>query len=315
MTARWARRASAMVALASVLTFSIDDARAQSASTDAAELFEQGRVALSAKDYKTACAKLEASLALERAVGTLISLATCEEGLNKLATARQHWREAEELAIATHDKFDRAAYAQKRLAEIDHRVPQITITVRGDAVQLQVARDGVNLPASALATPLRVDPGTHTLTVTAQNRKSKSVTIQLAEGERRTIALEIGEPVDESRRDVTPPSAAPVAETTTGGTQRTLAWASGGLGVVALGVGVVTGLVASSKWSDAKSTCGTGCAPDSPAFETRDDARTFATVSTISFVVAGIGLAAAAVLFLTAPSGSPSTSVARARGF
>ena len=86
---------------------------AQSGSAEAAELFKQGRAALQTKDYATACPKFVASLRLERAVGTLISLADCEQATGRLASARQHWQEAADFADALHDSLNRGAYADR----------------------------------------------------------------------------------------------------------------------------------------------------------------------------------------------------------
>ena len=87
-------------------------------------------------------------------------------------------------------------------------------------------------------------------------------------------------------------------------TQKTLALLSGGVGLVGIGTGAGFGALAMSKWSDAKNQCGTGCAADSPAQATKDDAKTAAVVSTISFVVGAAGIAGAVVLWVTAPSGT-----------
>ncbi|HEY2516403.1 MAG TPA: hypothetical protein VGI39_36280 [Polyangiaceae bacterium] len=104
------------------------------------------------------------------------------------------------------------------------------------------------------------------------------------------------------------PAAAPAApeqpHRSSWSNQKTLALISGGVGLVGLGTGAGFGALAMSKWSDAKSQCGGGCASDSPAQATKDDAKTAALVSTISFVVGVAGIAGAAVLWFTAPSGA-----------
>ena len=94
----------------------------------AAELFRQGRAALEAKDYPLACAKLRESLRLDVPhVGTLISLAVCEEATGKLAGARLHWQQAADLARGRGD--ERAEYCAQQLAAIDKRVPRLTIRI------------------------------------------------------------------------------------------------------------------------------------------------------------------------------------------
>lgn len=67
----------------------------------------------------------------------------------------------------------------------------------------------------------------------------------------------------------------------------------GGVGVAALGVGVVTGLMAKSGESDAN-------APPTQqgAIEQRDSAESLATISTITFIAGGVLLAAGAGWFV-----------------
>src|SRR5687767_11843809 len=72
-------------------------ASAQPPQGDAAAseaLFREGRRLMKAGDYEGACPKLEESLRLDPALGTLFNLASCEEQLGRWATAWQHWRQA-----------------------------------------------------------------------------------------------------------------------------------------------------------------------------------------------------------------------------
>src|SRR5262249_26050543 len=53
-------------------------------------LFKEGRAAFDKGDYPTACAKFEASLVVDPAIGTLLNLAVCEEKIGKLVASRKH---------------------------------------------------------------------------------------------------------------------------------------------------------------------------------------------------------------------------------
>ena len=57
----------------------------------------------------------------------------------------------------------------------------------------------------------------------------------------------------------------------------------------------------SRKWSQAKTDCGAGCAPDAPAQQEKSDALSDAGASTLAFVAGGVAVAVGAVLWLTAP--------------
>lgn len=101
----------APAALRAEATEPLDAARAEA-------LFEEGRQALAAGDYLTACAKFEESQRLDPGAGTLLNRATCEEKLGNDQRALQHFREALEL-LAPED--DRVPFAEARIAELEAR--------------------------------------------------------------------------------------------------------------------------------------------------------------------------------------------------
>ncbi len=110
---------------------------------------------------------------------------------------------------------------------------------------------------------------------------------------------------------------APPADSSTpsssGGAQRTIALVTGGAGIVGIGVGSVFGILAMSKNNSTSGHCN-GSVCDAPTIAALGDARTDATVSTVGFVAGGVLLAAGAVLYLTAPKGSPSTGLVLSPG-
>jgi hypothetical protein len=285
-------------------------ALAQTAGSAAAEeLFKQGRAALEAKDYATACAKLAESNRLERAVGTLISLAQCEEAQDKLASARQHWQEAADFADALHDRLNRGPAAHQRFAELDKRVPRLTVRRSPSApASLTVKRDDVTLTAASLGSALPVDPGKHVLVVSADRHDSKTFEVTVAEGETREIEVEPGAEIASP-----PPTPSTLtydsARPNDAASMRTAGYIVGGAGVVGLGLGVVFGLRAKSKWDSAQSDCKIdACGAGSDARKEKDDAATAGTVSTIAFVVGGAALATGVVLIVLAPSSSTTSA-------
>ena len=314
-------------ALIAALVVGAIDARAQAqtagGSPEAEELFKQGRVALDATDYATACPKFAASLQLERAVGTLISLAECEERIGGLARARQHWQEAADLADGTNDRLNRGPFARQRFTQVDLRVPRLTLRLAANAPkETTVRRDDVTLGAAALGVPLPVDVGRHTITVTAPGRVSTTLDVSLAEGEQKALEVAPMEPIAAAVPMPTPAvdaapqatPATPAAETPSNkSTQRTVAYVVGGVGIVGLALGSYFGLQTISKWSAARNDCPNGCADGSPGRNERNDAQTDGTISTIAFVAGGVALATGAVLFFTAPSSHSSSSAIRVR--
>jgi hypothetical protein len=76
-----------------------------------------------------------------------------------------------------------------------------------------------------------------------------------------------------------------------------------GVGVVGLGIGTFAGLSASSKNNDADKQCNGKQCPQS-ALDLTKDAKSAATLSTVSFVLGGVLVAGGVSLFLFGPKGS-----------
>ena len=72
------------------------------------------------------------------------------------------------------------------------------------------------------------------------------------------------------------------------------------------GVGAIFGLQAISKHSDAAQACPNACA-DQKGVKLWDDARSSGNISTIGFVVGGLGLLGGGILWFTAKPGNTSS--------
>ena len=284
-------------------------ARAQSSgSAEAEELFKQGRAALEAKDYATACSKLAESNRLERAVGTLISLAQCQEAQGNLASARQHWQEAADFADALQDRLQRGANARQRFTELDKRVPRLTIKLAANAPPSTVVkRDEVTLTNASFGSALPVDPGNHVLVVSAYQHEPRTFEVTLAEGDAKQLEVEPGVELPPP-----PPSTSPglaAHETGGGTTMRTAAYVVGAVGIVGVGLGAVFGLQASAKWSSAQEACKPGaCGAGSQARDDKDAASSAGNLSTVTFIIGGAALATGVTLLVLAPSSSSGRS-------
>jgi hypothetical protein len=93
---------------------------------------------------------------------------------------------------------------------------------------------------------------------------------------------------------------------------RIAGFAVGSVGIAGLAVGAFAGVRALSLRANAKSGCDAypnGCGPD--AFRANDDARTFATVSTITLAAGGALLVAGAVLVIVSNRGDAARSALR----
>jgi hypothetical protein len=306
-------RAILVVLLAAAATAGTAWAQAPG-SAQAEELFKEGRAALQAKDWVVACAKLAESNRIERAVGTLISLAQCEEAQNKLATARQHYQEAADLADALNDRLQRGPMARERVAELDKRVARLTVKAGPNAPPNTVVKqDDVGLTWASFGSSLPVDPGKHVLVVTADAHEPRTIEVVLGEGENLVVEVEPGERIatvaDARAPSPEQPPPPPASPARVHSSARTLAFVAGGAALVGIGLGTGFGLRAFSKWSSAQSACKHDeCGPGSHAQEEKTQASSAASISTIAFVAAGVALAAGLVLYMVNPA-SPKRDV------
>src|SRR5690348_18176828 len=86
--------------------------------SQADQLFDEGRALMAKQDFADACPKLEESQRLDPALGTLLNIGLCDEGLGKLATALAVWRDAEAQARAAGET-KRQATAQEHIAALE----------------------------------------------------------------------------------------------------------------------------------------------------------------------------------------------------
>lgn len=268
-------------------------ARAEQHDSAAADaLFEQGRKAADAGDFVTACQKFYESNRLDPAPGTVLNIADCEEKQGHVATA---WTRFEEARQRLPESDERAGIARQRAQQLKPRIPLLTVRLVAPPAGARVLRDGIELGAASLDTPLPVDPGPHEIVVEAPGRARGSLRFSLAERETKTVEVRAGAEAEQRKRLPPPPS----------NSSSTLGWILGGVGVVGLGVGTVTGLMVLGKKSTADDHCpGKRC--DQTGVDAAEDGRALSPVSTVGFIVGALGLATGAYLLLSSDEKAPS---------
>ena len=184
-------------------------------------------------------------------------------------------------------------------AGLGDKIPRIVFRRGGAAPAVTV--DGA--PVSNLDVPFLLDPGPHTI---AWDGTSKAVT--LAEG--HAITVELSAPSIAPAPAASPPIAtSPAPAGTARGSTRAPFWIAVGLTGAATAVGAVSGVVALGDANTARPGCPGGqCQPSvhGPA----DAAKTWSTVSTASFVTAGVLGVASVVLFLVTHDATKETALA-----
>jgi hypothetical protein len=292
-------------------------ARAQGPAGDselrADQLFKDGVAKFDAGQISEACSSFLESLRLEPKLGTLLNLALCHEKQGKTATAWSEYNHG--AAWATQNgQSDRREFANRHAILLEPRLSRLLLRLPPAGEISQVEVDGEPLPEPRWYLPIFLDPGNHTIAVDAPGKKRRSVVIRVPIGPSAQSV-----PVPTLEEDPNAPSAStgraakpspPTSErprSSSGGARSVLGGIALGVSAAAIGAGSYFGLRTFSKRDDIGNHCvDSKCDP--LGLELQDDAHTSATISTISFAVGGLALAAGLYLLITAPAVHSSSS-------
>jgi hypothetical protein len=280
-------------------------ARAQGANAATAQaLFDEAKALMAAGRAEQACPKFAESQKLDPGLGTLVNLAACYEKTGKLASAWSTFLEAESAARAD-GSHEGVRVAQERAAALAPKLSKLKITVVAEPPGLEIQRDGVPVGQAQWGLAVPADPGPHTIVATAPERVPFRTEVTLSEPG-ATVDVAIPELAPARVAPTTPDTRPPEPGRPKGlGAQHYVAIGAGVIGLAGVAVGTVFGLQSMSKGDEADEHCDGGSCRVQEGVELREDARTAGNISTIGFIVGGVGLAGGAVLWFTA---SPSRS-------
>ena len=288
-------------------------------------LFDQGKTLMAAGNYAAACPKFSESLRLDEGVGTSLWLAECFERSGKIASAWAQFREAAATAVKLGDPRERVA--RDHAAALEPKLSRLVILVPKDVVVpgLKVVRDGEVVDAPLWGTPVPIDAGDHTVTVTAKRKKPFTTVAHVAATPAiQTVAIPVLE--DDPYAPLDEPSAAYPAPAPNGPdvlppsrTERDANFRIAGVTVAAVGVaglvvGTAFGIDAMTQLSESNELCQNGptvanCTSHIGVSE-RSAAQTAATASTVGFVVGGAAVVGGALLYFLAPKVTRSSTAA-----
>jgi hypothetical protein len=307
-------------------------AQSDSDKATARDLGQAGQGALDVKDWKRAEEDFRRAEALYNAPTLLLGLARAQAGLGRVVEAWENYHRIILENVTSPPVFAKAlAEAQAEIGGVESRRSRVTITVPGvDAPKVTI--DDVPVRAEALGIERLIDPGAHVFKATADGYVPANQSVVIPEGGIQSVTLSLprgsaadvvaGAPISGGIAGVaggaavpaagsTSP-AAPVADASTlsgGSWMKTGAFVSFGVGGAGLLGGIVTGIVALSDHSTLKDKCPGGTCPVTESSEL-SSYHTMGALSTVGFVLAGVGAAGGVTLFLLAPKGSPSVAPA-----
>ncbi|MBV9947238.1 MAG: hypothetical protein JOZ69_10355 [Myxococcales bacterium] len=300
-------------------------AQADADRATARSLGLEGQQALDSRDFKTAEDRFRRADNLVHAPTLMLGLARALAGEGRYVEAQETYNRIirEGVAPGAPDAFKRAlADAKKEVEGVSPKIGGVTITVRaasgGEVPAPKVVLDGAPVNAASLGVRRSVDPGSHTLQVSAEGFKSAELHFDVPESGSIDESVKL-EPEPAAPAAVS--NAAPGGATTAsvaanpespaspsgadgggGGARAVLPWVAFGVGGASLALGAVTGILAMGKHSDLTGSgqcSGSTCDPSQQS--NLDSYHALATVSTVGFIAGGVGVAAGVVLLVTRP--------------
>jgi hypothetical protein len=287
-------------------------AAAQSNTALAESLFKEGKTLLAAKDYAAACPKFAESAKLDPASGTYYALGLCYEGAKKYASAWSAYLDA--ATSARRDRNDdREKNANKKAADVEKLVPRVAFKVAPSTAALagvELAVDGQVLPAASWnAAP--IDGGSHRLVVKAQGKKDYEASFDVSPSPAKN-EVSVPELADVPAPPPVAGPAAPLPPESSQSGMKIAGFAFIGVGAASVAAGAIFGAMALSASSDVKKVCSVQSCTDPSAVDENERAKTFADVSTITFIAGAALAATGVVLVLVAPSGKKNLAFAPA---
>lgn len=280
------------------------------ADIDAARgLMKQGREERAKGNHALALERFSAAHKIMNVPTTGLEVGVELAEVGKLVEARETWIAVTKLPVEPKEPeaFARAREKSKELADaILPRIPAVKLTILHAVGPFTLTVDGVEVPKETLLLPRRMNPGAHTLVVTdGAHRLSQSLSLVEHDEKALTLDLEQGEALKLEPLKTEPPKTEPSKtepvkivphdEPATRSTLRTpLVWGGFGLATVGIVVGSVAGLV-SLKHSAALDDHCEGFTCDKGATDDLSTARSWARVSNVSFVIAGVGAVAGVI--------------------
>ncbi len=210
----------------------------------------------------------------------------------------------------------------ERLDEVLRNAPTLVFDVK-DASGADISATAITIDGKPLVERLDgkavpVDTGEHTLVFTSQGHLPRTLHVVVSDGDKdRRVPIVLGQPAEEQQTSspTTEAPTHPTHPTTTDANEPETPMAGHPLripgvviavvGLVGVGLGIGFTAATYSSWNASQQECSAAVAPSCPAHDQaaidHDNAVTYATAATISFIAGGALAAAGLVLAITAP--------------
>lgn len=263
----------------------------------AGNLAESERLWLAAEKLYPAAPTL--TLGLARAQAKLGKVVLAQESYNKII------REQSQATSLTPAFKDALEAAKNEIGAVQKQIANVVIRVESGSVTPTVTLDGQPVSAAGLGLERPVDPGAHAVHAEAPGYRPADTRFEVAAAGKAEAKLVL----EKAPESVV--AATTTTTTTTGesglSTRRKAAIVAFGVGGAGLVFGAITGVLALSKHSDLADQCPNDVCPANLQ-DQNDSYKTMGTLSTVGFVVGGVGAVAGAALRFWPSSKEKSTA-------
>jgi hypothetical protein len=279
----------------------------QSEIAKAREQFHQGTDLEAANDFAGALSKFETVAAVKMTPQVRFHIARCHHHLGKLLEALGGYkRAAYEVSGAKDPKSAEVAReCEAAIADIEPRIPKLTIRRGKGAEAAQVSLDGVALGDSSIDKENPANPGQHTIEFTPASGKTQSRVVDLPEGESKQIVLSVESTPPPAL--IKKPAAAPSIETPPKGdgeSSTVVPWLLVGVGGASLAASGAFFWLRSRALNDLNLNCASNVCP-SGMQDTGNKGKTYTLLGNITLGVGAVGVGLGTILLLTNGGSSP----------
>jgi hypothetical protein len=310
-------------------------AHADPAATDlstAKQAFESAVSLEGERHWAEAAVKLRQAIAVKDTPGLRFHLAHCELEQGHLVEASLEYDRAGELLRQGAKAPDVQKLLGPASEALKPRIPRVTVELPEDLSRPTASLDGKPYPPSELALGIALNPGRHSLYVSAPARRPFERTLVLKEGEQITVRAELAvaapptAPASAAKpAPAAPPSTPlPTRDHSSSSTKLYLMLSESVLTVAGLGVGIGAQLAAASasdRVSSAQARIDAAAPGNRAACKVPElsgtcndlqsaisDHDSAVTLSEVGFITAGVGTVALVTTWLAYPNDPSSTS-------
>lgn len=278
-------------------------------------LFQEGRRLIGERRFVEACTRLEQSLALDVAGGTLLNLSQCYEATSRFASADACLERASKLA-REKGRTDVTEFIDGERARLASRIDRLTIGLPTLPAGAIVTLDGRRIDPSQ-SSSIAIDPGAHLIAVSAPNHEAEQQAFDVSpnEGEGKLIEVQVAPLVPRAsskraagvdgpappRRGHRPEAAAADSESDHDAMVYAGA-ATTAVGGAALVAGGILGILAAVTWSEVEDRCPAVRCDDREAIDGAERASLFAGLSTGLLIGGGVTGGVGVTLLVVAPA-------------